>query len=494
MEFLLPYLPILIPVLVILVILLMGYVKAPPDQAYIISGLRKNSRILIGQAGIRIPFLERLDKLYLGQMTVDIKTEQSVPTNDFINVSVDAVAKVRISPEENGIRLAAKNFLNKKGNDIAMDLKDSLQGNMREIIGTLTLEKINTDRDSFSDQVMQKASRDMEKLGIEILSCNIQNVQDENGLIQDLGAENTSLIKKNAAIAKAQADRDANDAKVESQTQIAQKQNELEIKRAELKITADTKKAEAEAAYEIQNQAQQKIIGTATVDAEIAKTAREAELKKQEVEVAKQALDAEIRAKADAERYRKEQEAQAALFQRQKDAEAKRYEQEQEAEAVKKQAEAARFAKEQEAAGISAVGKAEAAAIQAKALAEAEGIDKKAEAMKKYGQAAVIEMVMNALPEIAKNVAQPLSKVDKITMYGEGNSAKLLEDIINGTTQVSEGIAQGMGIDIKALLSGMLGGKVAAEHQEPPAPVAVVVPSEEPAPPPQEAQEAEKPQ
>ena len=201
-----------------------------------------------------------------------------------------------------------------------------------------------------------------------------------------------------------------------------------------------------------------------------AKTAREAELKKQEVEVAKQALDAEIRAKADADRYRKEQEAQAALFQRQKDAEAKRYEQEQEAEAVKKQAEAARFAKEQEAAGISAVGKAEAAAIQAKALAEAEGIDKKAEAMKKYGQAAVIEMVMNALPEIAKNVAQPLSKVDKITMYGEGNSAKLLQDIINGTTQVSEGIAQGMGIDIKALLSGMLGGKVAAEHQDGPAP------------------------
>ena len=455
MDFLLRYLPILIAVLVVVVILLIGYVKAPPDQAYIISGLRKNSRILIGQAGIRIPFLERLDKLYLGQMTVDIKTEQSVPTNDFINVSVDAVAKVRISPEEKGIRLAAKNFLNKKGADIALDLRDSLQGNMREIIGTLTLEKINTDRDSFSDQVMQKASKDMEKLGIEILSCNIQNVQDENGLIQDLGAENTSLIKKNAAIAKAQAERDiaiaqaeadkaANDAKVESQTQIAQKQNQLEIKQAELKISADTKRAEAEAAYEIQNQAQQKIIGTATVDAEIAKTEREAELKKQEVEVAKQALDAEIRAKADADRYRKEQEAQAVLFQRQKEAEARRYEQEQEAEAVKKQA--------------------EAAAIQAKALAEAEGIDKKAEAMKKYGQAAVIEMVMNALPEIAKNVAEPLSKVDKITMYGDGNSAKLLQDIINGTTQITEGISQGMGLDVKALLSGMLGGKIAAEQ------------------------------
>ena len=158
---------------------------------------------------------------------------------------------------------------------------------------------------------------------------------------------------------------------------------------------------------------------------------------------------------------------------------------------MKKQAEASRFAKEQEAAGISAVGKAEAAAIQAKALAEAEGIDKKAEAMKKYGQAAVIEMVMNALPEIAKNVAQPLSKVDKITMYGEGNSAKLLQDIINGTTQVSEGIAQGMGIDIKALLSGMLGGKVAAEHQEAPAPAAPPVEAA-PAEPSKDAQESEK--
>ena len=107
------------------------------------------------------------------------------------------------------------------------------------------------------------------------------------------------------------------------------------------------------------------------------------------------------------------------------------------------------------------MGKAEAEAIRAKALAEAEGIDKKAEAMKKYGEAAVIEMVMQALPEIARHVAEPLSKVDKITMYGEGNSAKLLEDIITGTSQVTEGIAQSMGIDVKSLVAGMLGGKLA---------------------------------
>lgn len=191
---------VILAVIVLLIVLASGYVKAPPDQAFIVSGLKKESRILIGRAGIRIPFFERMDRLYLGQMTVDIKTEQSVPTNDFINVNVDAVAKVRISPTSEGIKLAAKNFLNKQAKDITLDLQDSLQGNMREIIGTLSLKEINTDRDSFSDQVMSKASKDMDKLGIEILSCNIQNVTDENGLIRDLGADNTSKIKKDAAI------------------------------------------------------------------------------------------------------------------------------------------------------------------------------------------------------------------------------------------------------------------------------------------------------
>ena len=157
LDNILSLLPIILAVVVVLAIILTGYVKAPPDQAYIISGLKKESKVLIGRAGIRVPFFERMDRLYLGQMTVDIKTEQSVPTSDFINVNVDAVAKVRISPHAEGIKLAAKNFLNKRPEEITRDLQDSLQGNMREIIGTLSLKEINTDRDSFSDQVMQKA-------------------------------------------------------------------------------------------------------------------------------------------------------------------------------------------------------------------------------------------------------------------------------------------------------------------------------------------------
>lgn len=471
---------LILPVAVVLLLIIAsGYVKAPPDMAYIISGMGKNNRILIGRSGIRIPFLQRLDKLYLTQISVDIKTTEDVPTNDFINVKVDAVAKIRIKNDDNGLQLAAKNFLNMRPEQIAADLQDTLQGNMREIIGTLSLLAINTDRDSFSDQVMAKASKDMDKLGIEILSCNIQNITDSNNLIVDMGADNTARIKKDASIAKAQADRDvaiasaeadraANNARVEAETAIAQRNTELEMTRHDLKIQSDTKKAEADAAYAIQEQKQQRTIQVATVDAEIARTEREAALREQEVQVAKQTLDAEVRAKADAERYRQQQEAEADLFKRQKEAEAQKYEREQEALAERTTAEASRYAKEQEAAGISAVGKAEAEAIRAKAIAEAEGIDKKAEAMKKYGNAAIVEMVMAALPEIAKNVAEPLSKVNTITMYGEGNSTKLLQDIVNGTTQVTEGFTAGMGLDIKAFLAGILGGKLGTGAQQPP--------------------------
>ena len=469
MDILLKAIPIAIPVILVILIFLMGYVKAPPDVAYIISGLRKHPKVLIGKAGIKIPFLERVDKLIVRQISIDIKSEGYIPTQDFIGVDVDAVAKVRVMTDPEGIQLAMKNFLNMTEDDFNRAIVDSLQGNMREIIGTITLKEICNDRKKFGDEVQSKAQTDMNALGIQIISCNIQRVTDENSLINSLGQDNMSKIQKDAAIAKAEAERDiaiaqaqaakaSNDAQVEADMHIAQKQNDLAIKQSELKVQEDTKRAEADAAYTIQQQEQQRSIETATVNAQIAKTEREAELKSK---------DAEVRAAADADRYRKEQEAQAALYQRQKDAEAVRYEQEQAAEAAKKAAEAARFAKEQEAAGIAAVGQAEAEAIRAKALAEAEGIDKKAEAMKKYGEAAVIEMIMNALPEIAKNVAEPLSKVDKITMYGEGNSAKLLSDIVNGTTQVTEGISAGMGLDLKSLLAGALGGKLAAGNSQP---------------------------
>ena len=464
------------PIVLVILLISVSYVKAPPDTAFIISGFRK-PRYLIGKAGIRIPFLERMDRLSLKMFSVDVKTTDFVPNAEYINVKVDATVKIRIGQSPEMMSLASKFFLNENENMIISRVQDTLEGNMREIVGQMRLEEMVTDRKAFGERVQENAIPDLEKMGLEMISFNVQSFSDQNNVIEDLGIDNISQIKKGAAVAKAQADRDiaiaqaqaskeANDARVQADMEIAEKQNSLAIRQAELKQQSDAKKAEADAAYSIQEQEQRKTIEVTSANANIAKAEREAELKAREVEVRKQTLDAEIRAKADAERYRQEQEAQAQLFKRQKEAEAKRFEQEQQAAAEMKIAEAQRFAKEQEAEGIAAVGRAEAEAIRAKALAEAEGIDKKAEAMKKYGEAAVVEMIMAALPEIAKNVAEPLSKVDKITMYGEGNSAKLVGDIVNSTTQITEGISSGMGIDIKSLLLGALGGKVMAGNDQ----------------------------
>jgi len=460
-----------IPVIALLCFIAAGYVKAPPDTAIIISGLRKKPKVLIGKAGIKIPLFERTDKLQLKQVTIDVKTEQHIPTLDFINIQVDAVVKVRVSTESEKMELAMKNFLNKNSKEIMLDLQDSLQGNMREIIGTMTLQNICNNRDEFGNQVQSKAQVDMDKLGMEIISCNIQNIADKNGLIENMGMENTSKIKKDAAIAKAQADRDvaiaqaeadkqANDAKVASQTEIAERNNELDIKKAELKIISDQKKADADAAYQIQEQIQRKNIEISKADADVAKQEKMAVVKKAEADVEEQVLAAQIKKKADAERYAAEQKAAVELFQRQKDAEAKLYEEEQEAEALKKKAEAEKYAAEQRAEGIRLVGQAEAEAIRAKGVAEAEGIDKKAEAMRKMGEASVLEMFFNAYPQIMAAAAKPLENVEQIMMFGEGNSSKMVGDIVNSTKQVIEGVKASTGVDLTAILSGFIGGSI----------------------------------
>ena len=420
-----------VAILFLVILLFVSYVKAPPSATFIISGLSKGPRVLIGSGGFRIPFFERLDRVYLGQITVDIKTEESVPTTDFINVDVDAVAKIRVMPTNEGTRLAAKNFLNMMPNEIAEQLQDSLQGNMREIIGTLDLRSLNTDRDGFSDQVMTKASPDMAKLGIEIISCNIQNVTDKEGLIKDLGADNTAKIKKDASINRAiaerdvkievsKADKEANDARVDADTAIAIKNNELALKRAALKQQADTSQADADAAYAIQQQEQQKTINIKTVEAEIEKTKREQILSKEQIEIRQNQLAAEVEKKADADKYKVERDAAADLEQRKRVAEAQKYEAEQRALAQNAESDAVRYRLEQEAAGIKAKGEAEAYAIQKKGEAEAQAMDKKAEAYKKYNNAAVMQMMIEVLPQVVENVAKPISSIKDVHVYSGG--------------------------------------------------------------------------
>lgn len=439
---------IIIPIIVaIILIFFMGYVKAPPNIAIIISGLKKEPRYLIGWAGIKIPFLERKDTLIVKQISVDIKTNGAIPTADFIGVDVDAVAKIKIKTDSDGIKKAMGNFLNMSEDQIIEALTDSLQGNMREIIGTIPLKDICNDRKRFGDEVQEKAQTDMNALGIEIISCNIQRVEDENDLINALGQDNMEQIKKDASIAKANAKKEvaiaeaearkiANEADVEADRIIVERNNELEIKKSELKKLADMKKAEADAAYSIQEQEQRKSIEVTTANADIAKEEQYIILKQKETDVKEQSLNAEIKKKAEADKFAKQQDAEAQLFARQKAAEAKKY--------------------ELESAGIRAKGEAEADAIRAKAIAEAEGIEKKAEAMQKYGEAAILEMFFNAFPEAVKNAAEPLGNVESITMYGSGNNEKMIGSIMNTVTQVSDGIKGSTGLDVKAIIEEMI--------------------------------------
>ena len=532
-------------VVALIVLFLMSYVKASPDEVILVSGIKKQPKVIKGRAGFRIPFLERADKLSLQLLNIDVKTGNPVPTNDYINVIVDAVVTAKIGDDENLIQIAAQNFLNKKVDDIRAKIVDILEGNMREIVGQMQLVDLVSDRKQVSDKVLSNAKPDLEKLGIVIQTFNIQNFRDEQGVIENLGVDKTSAIRKAAAISKANAERDilvaqskakreANDAAVEADLEIAKKQNGLAVAKADLKKQEDTKKAEADAAYEIQKQTQLKQINITAAEAEVARQEKLIEVREKTVAVTQKELEAKVLKTAEAEKqatilraeaareaaviqaeadfktaqknadanlYQTQKRSEAELFKQQKDAEADQYTKERNAEAnqfaIQKNAEAQRYQQEQTAEGVKAMaaanleaaqadakgiaakgqaegvairatGEAEAIAIKAKGLSEAEALDKKADAMQKYGDAAKQDMQLdalktyfNALPAIAGAVAKPMENIDSITMYGEGNTAKLTGDITKTISQITNGLTDSLGINPTVLLSSLMGSKLA---------------------------------
>lgn len=467
-------LPFLIPaviVIAVIVVLCSGYLKAPPDMAYLISGVGKKPRILIGKAGIKIPFFERVDRLFLGAIQIDVKTSSSVPTAEFINVKVDSYVNVRVGQTDEMMALAAQNFLNSDRDTIGQKVRDLLEGNIREIVGQMNLTDMVSDRKAFSEKVQENAVPDLARFGLELISFNVQNFSDENGVINDLGIDNIEQIRKAAAIAKSDAQREiaiaeaenakqANDAKVKAAEEIAARNNDLAIKQAQLQKEADTQKAIAAAAMEIEAENQRKARGVAATNADIAKAERESELKKQQIELKERELDALVRKQADADKYAAEKKAEADLVARQKKAEADRYEQEQKAEAEKFAALQRAEAAKAEADAIKYKAMAEAEGIAAVGAAEAEAIDKKAEAQKKMGEASILEMYFDMLPKAVANAAAPLTNVDNITMYGDSNASKMVGDVMMTTNQIIEGLSKN-GIDLKAMLNGFVGGKVA---------------------------------
>lgn len=460
-----------------------SYVKAPPDTAFIITGPRKQ-RVLIGKAGFRIPFFQRVDKLPLNLIQVDIKTPDAVPTCEFINIYVDGVANIKIGSSKEDIALASQIFLQQKLGGIQAIAKEVLEGNMREIIGQMKLTELVHNRDLFAEKVKENAMQDMAKMGLQIINLTIQNFSDKENVIQNLGVDNITQIQKDAQIARANSERDvkiaqaaaaeaANKANVEANTRIVEQNTQYSLRSSELKVASDTAAATADAAYKIEEQKRLEEINVAKINADIAKREREVELGQKEVELQEKQLAAAINKKADAEKYAVEQQAAAELFQRQRLAEARKFELEQEAEVKKIQAEAEKVAREKAAEAMKIQAEAEkfaaeqkAAGIEAVGRAEAEAIEKKAEAMKKMGDASVLQLILdsNVLPDIVRASSEPLAaafaNIDNITMYGDGNTTKLASEITNNSSQIIKSVSDSLGIDLKSVLAGYLGGKL----------------------------------
>ena len=493
---------IIIPAVIVvffLILVFSGYLKAPPDMAYLISGVMKKPRVLIGRAGVRIPFFERVDKLTLGAIQIDVKTRTAVPTAEYINVKVDSTVAVRVGRDAEMIAVASQNFLNVNRDTVAAKINDLLEGNVREIVGQMKLTEMVSDRKAFSDKVQANVVPDLARFGLELVSFNVQNFSDENGVIDNLGIDNVEQIRKNAAIAKSDAQREvaiaeaenaksANDAKVKAAEEIAKRNNDLAIKQAELKQEADTKLAQAEAAKAIEAENQRKEQEIATANANLARQEKEIELKAREVEIKERALEAEIKKTAEAKKYAEQQEADARLYATQKAAEADLFERQRLAEAAKIEAEkkaeadlalanadaaakkalaeAVKAQGEAEAAAEKAKGLAEAEAIRAKAEAEAKGMLEKAAALKEYGDAAKQQMELDAikvlyeqLPAIAEAIGKGYNGAE-IHLIGN-DSGQLAGNMMSNITQIVEGFKGSTGIDPMSVISGMLGSKIA---------------------------------
>ena len=450
------------------------YVKVPADKVAFISGFRH--RNVTGKLAFYIGYFERVDYLDLSLVTVDVNTSMFVPTNDFINIKADAIVKLQIPQDKSFLEKASRNFLNRKPEWIAGSVKDVLEGNLREIIGQMNLKDMVQNRKEFNIKVQDNVQPDLQEMGLKIVSFAVQSFTDEKGVIDNLGIENISKISKEASIAKANAEKEiaiaranankeAQDIEIKTNEEIAIKTNALLIKKADLKIESDTKQASADMTYELEKERKRKELEEVQGESNFTRET-------QAIRTNQAKLEAEIKVdqetKANAELYKRtkdaeakkielEKDAEAKLFMKQKDAEAIKFEASQQAEAVLLKAKAVKKRGEAEAKATEARLAAEAEGKKKSLLAEAEGLNQKAEAMKKYGEGAILEMYFKALPEIAKNVAAPLSNIDRITMYGADGTSNLVSSITQSISKISDGVQDSTGIDFKSVIAGYLG-------------------------------------
>lgn len=492
---------VLAAIIFVIILIKSCWKVAGTNEVLIVSGLGKVKKKTGGGIFV-IPLVQKTQKMTLENIQVDFTSRNEIPTKDAIHVLVDAVANMAISKDPERQAVAASKFAGYSIQQIRDIVIPVLEGNIREIISQTEFEDlIRGDKKAFAEKIQENVTPNLADLGIDLTTFNIQNFSDKNGVIRDLGIENIEKIKKEAQIAAAKAkaevaieaakaDKAANDAKVEAATEIAQKQTEFAVKKAAMQAQADTEQAKADAAKQIEAENQRKAREIAEAEANLARQEKAIELQEREVAIQERKLEAEVKKTADAKKYAEAQAADAKAYAAQKAAEAELYERERQAEAArieaekkaaadlalatakaeaqKKLAEAIEAEGKARAAAAEAEGLARAKAIQAEAEAEAKGMLEKAEAMKQFQDAAMADMQLQAikayfeqLPEIAKAIGEGYNGVDKIVMLG-GDSTQLAGNIMNTTTQISEGMAQSLGIDLKTLMSSFF-GNIAAE-------------------------------
>lgn len=438
-------LTIAVPAVIVLVLVIVlatsCYTVAPTDRALVITG-PGGRRFVIGKSALIVPFIMRRDWLSLGVIQVKLQTEQSIPTKDALLIDVGAVANVQIGVtpftdaegvEHNPLEIAARNYLNQDKTKMMTDVSEVLLGKMREAIGRTDIRTLMQNRDEFNETIVSAAHDDMLALGLELVTFNVQDFSDQQGVIADMGAEMASRITQEAQLAR-----------INSEQTVAERQNELDLKQADLQKQSDHAKAEADMVYDITKAERQKDLNIATQNAEIAAEERRIELESKKAETREQELTATVRKQADADRYAAEQKADAQLYTETK-----------KAEAVKVTAGA-------EAESIKLKGSAEGEAIAAKGKGEAEGIEAQGKAYNAMNNTFILtQQYIGILPDIARAIADPLAKVDKITMYGEGNTTKMVGDTTNAMTQLNSAFQESLGIDLTALLQGAIAGHAA---------------------------------
>ena len=458
--------PVLAAVLLVAVIFIMisifvgRYVKVGPDEALIVSGRKKKLpngqivgfRIVRGGATFVWPILEVSKTISIRIMPLDVNS--SAYTSQGVQVTVDGIAQVKIDSSQEAIATAAEQFLSHKEEEIKRIATQTLEGHLRSIVGNLTVEEINQNRDAFAQKVQELAAGDLANMGLKIISFTIREIADKNGYLESLGKAQIARVQRDAVIGQAEAKRDADirsaeamqagqTAKYLAETKVAEANRDKEMKVADYQAAINERKAEADLSYDKKKYVIQQEVESEAMQVEIVKKQKGIELQEQEALRKEKELDAMVRKPAEAERFKTEISAEADRVKRSKEAEAQSY-------TIKAEG----FAKAE---AIKAAGLAEAEIIMAKGEAEAIALTKKAEAYKLFNDAAMAQMVIEKLPEIASAIAQPLSKTEKIVMIGDSGASKITKDITNILAQLPETVKSLTGVDITNIIRNYAG-------------------------------------